>query len=136
MKPAYDKLAGEYEASSSVAIVDVDCTKHQDLCSTHGVKGYPTIKYWLDGEVKDYQGGRTFDDLKKFVTDTLEKKCFVSDTEKCTDKEKKYITTRQAKDKEANTKELDRLTKMAAGSSMKAELKMWLHQRLNILKQL
>jgi len=137
MKPAYDKLAAEFEASSSVGIVDVDCTKHQDLCGKHGVKGYPTIKYWLDGEAKDYQGGRSYDDLKKFVTETLDKpKCAVADQSACNEKEKKYITTRQAKDKEANTKELERLTKMAAGSSMKAELKQWLHQRLNILKQL
>jgi protein disulfide-isomerase A6 len=136
MKPAFDKLAAEYEASSSVVIADVDCTKEQDLCGKHGVKGYPTIKYWQDGEVKDYQGARDFDGLKKFVTDTLEKKCFIADQASCSEKEKKFIGTRQAKDKEANTKELARLTKMAGGSSMKAELKQWLHQRLNILKQL
>jgi protein disulfide-isomerase A6 len=136
MKPAFDKLATEYEASSSVAIVDVDCTKEQDLCGKHDVKGYPTIKYWLDGERKDFNGGRSFDDLKKFVTDTLERKCDVAAPEACTDKEKKFIDLRKAKDKAANDKELARLTKMAAGSSMKAELKQWLHQRLNILKQL
>lgn len=32
MKPDYDKLGAEYEGSSSVNIVDVDCTVHQDLC--------------------------------------------------------------------------------------------------------
>jgi thioredoxin-like negative regulator of GroEL len=136
MKPAYDKLGDEFSASSSVAIVDVDCTKEQDLCGKHGVKGYPTIKYWLDGEAKDYQQGRSFDDMKKFVTDTLERKCQVAAPEACTDKEKKFIEMRKTKDAEANKKELERLTKMAAGSSMKAELKQWLHQRLNILKQL
>jgi len=55
MKPDYDKLGTEYEGSSSVNIVDVDCTVHQDLCGKHGVQGYPTIKYWKDGEVKDYK---------------------------------------------------------------------------------
>jgi len=55
MKPAFDQLAAEYESSSSVAIVDVDCTVHQDVCTKHGVSGYPTIKYWQDGEVKDYK---------------------------------------------------------------------------------
>jgi len=136
MKPAFDKLGDEYASSSSVAIVDVDCTVHQDLCGKHGVKGYPTIKYFLDGETKDYQGGRDFDGLNKFVKETLERKCAVAAPEACTDKEKKFIEMRQSKDKEANTKELERLTKMAAGSTMKAELKQWLHQRLNILKQL
>jgi len=136
MKPAFDQLGDEYASSSSVAIMDVDCTVHQDLCSKYDVKGYPTIKYWLDGEMKDYQQGRTYDDMKKFVTDSLEKKCSVADGEGCTDKEKKYIETRKSKDKAANDKELERLTKMASGSSMKAELKQWLFQRLNILKGL
>ncbi len=36
MKPAYDKLGEEFASSSSVAIVDVDCTKEQDLCSKVG----------------------------------------------------------------------------------------------------
>ena len=136
MKPAFDKLAAEYEGNDAVAVVDVDCTKHQDLCGKHDVKGYPTIKYWQDGDRKDYQGGRSFDDLKKFVVDNLEPKCFVKDQAKCSDKQKKYISNRQAKDKAANDKELARLEKMAAGSSMKAELKAWLHQRIAILKQL
>ena len=56
-------------------------------------------------------------------------------TQGCTDKEKKYIETRTAKGKEANEKETERLKKMASGG-MKAELKQWLNQRLNILKQL
>ena len=33
MKPAFDQLGDEYASSSSVAIMDVDCTVHQDLCS-------------------------------------------------------------------------------------------------------
>eukprot|EP00656_Telonema_subtile_P043661 TRINITY_DN499_c0_g1_i1.p1 TRINITY_DN499_c0_g1~~TRINITY_DN499_c0_g1_i1.p1 ORF type:complete len:136 (+),score=41.01 TRINITY_DN499_c0_g1_i1:188-595(+) len=135
MKPDFDKLGAEFESSSSVNIVDVDCTKEQDLCGKHGVQGYPTVKYWKDGEPQDYNSGRTFDAMKKFVEDELETKCAVADPQGCTDKEKKYIETRQAKDKEANEKEIVRLKKMASGG-MKASLKQWLSQRLNILSQL
>ena len=53
----------------------------RSFLSQYDVKGYPTIKYWLDGEMKDYQQGRTYDDMKKFVTDSLEKKCSVADGE-------------------------------------------------------
>jgi len=136
MKPDYDKLGAEYEGSSSVNIVDVDCTVHQDLCGKHGVQGYPTIKYWKDGEAKDYNSGRSFDAMKKFVEDELEAKCDVNDTKDCTDKEKGFVEKRKGMDKAANAKELERLTKMASGGSMKANLKQWLNQRLNILKQL
>lgn len=136
MKPAFDKLGEAYEGSSSVNIVDVDCTKEQDLCGKHDVKGYPTIKYWQNGEVKDYNSGRTFEDMKKFVEDNLEAKCSVEDPKECTEKETKYIEKRKGMDKAANEKELGRLNGMASKGSMKADLKQWLHQRINILKQL
>lgn len=136
MKPDFDKLGAEFAASSSVVIADVDCTVEQDLCSKNDVKGYPTIKYYVNGEAKDYQQGRSYDDMKKFVTENLERKCDVADPKECSDREKKFIELRKSKDKEANDKELARLEKMASGSSMKADLKQWLMQRLHILKQL
>ena len=46
-----------------------------DLCSAHDVRGYPTIKYYVNGVEEAYNGGRSYDDLKRFVQDTLEVKC-------------------------------------------------------------
>jgi len=137
MKPAWEELGKEYEASSSVLIGDVDCTVQSSLCSTHGVQGYPTIKYYKDGDKKgaDYSGGRTLDALKQFTADTLEVKCQVADPKGCTEKETKFIETFKAKSADDRKKELTRLTGMKSGS-MKPELKQWLAQRLNILKQL
>merc|ERR1711998_163123 len=60
----------------------------------------------------------------------------LADPKECSDKEKGFIEKMKAKDKAAITKELERLTKMSAGSSMKASLKQWLVQRMHILKQL
>jgi thioredoxin-like negative regulator of GroEL len=77
MKPAWDQLGDEYASSSSVVIADVDCTVEQDLCGKYDVKGYPTIKYFTaetDPKGADFQGGRDYDGLKKFVVDTLEVK--------------------------------------------------------------
>ena len=53
----------------------------------------------------------------------------------CTDKEKAFITKMQEKGAEEITKQFTRLSGMK-GSSMKAELKAWWAQRLNILSQL
>jgi len=139
MKPAWDKLGGEYATSSSVNIADVDCTVHQDLCSKHGVSGYPTIKYFKDGakEGESYSGGRDFDSLKKFTEDTLEVKCDVNDQEGCIEKEVKYINKAKEKGEEFIAKQLARLDGMLKdGKKMKASLKQWIVQRLNILKQL
>eukprot|EP01006_Ploeotia_vitrea_P056438 TRINITY_DN68099_c2_g6_i1.p2 TRINITY_DN68099_c2_g6~~TRINITY_DN68099_c2_g6_i1.p2 ORF type:complete len:139 (-),score=27.86 TRINITY_DN68099_c2_g6_i1:267-683(-) len=138
MKPAWDQLGSEYEASSSVVVADVDCTIEQDLCSAQGVNGYPTIKYWNFGESKDaqdYSGGRDFSSLKTFVEETLEVKCDVKDQERCTQKEKDYITKMQAKSADDIKKQTDRLSNMVGGK-MTAEAKQWVAQRLNILKQL
>jgi len=67
MKPAWDQLAGEF-ADSNVVIADADCTASgKSLCKTAGVRGYPTIKYYINGEVNDYKGGRDFNTLKRHV---------------------------------------------------------------------
>lgn len=137
MKPAWDKLGGEYSSSSSVVIADVDCTVETDVCSKYGVKGYPTIKYFKDGasEGEDYSGGRDFDSLQKFVKDTLEVQCDISDQEGCTEKEKDFIAKIKGRGQEYFQKQKTRLEGMSK-KSMKAELKQWVVQRLNIFKQL
>jgi protein disulfide-isomerase A6 len=136
MKPAWDQLASEFE-SSSVLVGDVDCTEEKELCSTFDVKGYPTIKYFKDGDRtgEAYNGGRDFDALKKFTQDDLEVQCDVKDPSQCDEKEMKFITSMKAKGADDITKQLTRLTGMLS-KPMKAELKGWVAKRVNILKQL
>ena len=138
MKPAYDQLSQEYADSSSVVVADVDCTADgKDLCEKYSVRGYPTIKYFVDGDAdgKDYQSGRDYDSLKAFVESTLEIKCDVKDPTECSDKEKAYIEKMKDKPSEERVKKIARLDSMK-GESMKADLKMWVTQRLRILKSL
>ena len=138
MKPAWDQLGSEYASSSSVVIADVDCTVESDLCSEYDVKGYPTIKYFTaeeDPKGADYQGGRSFDDLKTFVADTLEVKCLLSDTAGCSDKETDFLGKWKEKPKADVAAQYERLEKMMGGK-MTPDLKKWLVQRMSILKQL
>merc|ERR1719152_492589 len=138
MKPAWDQLGSEYASSSSVVVADVDCTVESDLCGKYDVKGYPTIKYFTsetDEKGADYQGGRSFDDLKKFVEENLEVKCLLDDDSGCSYKEKDFMGKWKAKDKAEASAQLERLSKMA-GSSMAPDLKKWVAQRISILKQL
>merc|ERR1711904_637221 len=46
-----------------------------ELCEKHEVKGYPTIKYGDPAELKDYNGGRSYEDLKKFADENLGPQC-------------------------------------------------------------
>mmetsp|Transcript_7139 Transcript_7139/g.9673 ORF Transcript_7139/g.9673 Transcript_7139/m.9673 type:complete len:148 (-) Transcript_7139:360-803(-) len=141
MKPAWDQLGDEYADSSSVLIGDVDCTDEdaKPLCEQFSVQGYPTIKYFVDGDMTegtDYQGGRDFDSLKSHTEEHLEIKCLIGNpSEGCSEKEVGYIEKMKGKTAEDRKKQLDRLDGMKSGS-MKPELKKWLVQRLNILKQM
>jgi len=66
----------EFKDSPSALIADVDCTAAgEPLCQKHGVSGYPTIKWGDPNEMKDYEGGRSFEDLKKFAEESLGPTC-------------------------------------------------------------
>lgn len=138
MKPAWDQLADEYAASSSVLIADVDCTAEgESLCDEHGVQGYPTIKYFKDGskEGEKYNGGRDLYSLQTFVKENLLIRCDVKDPKECSEKEKAYIEKMKTKSKEERAKQIERLEGMQ-WDAMKVELKQWLNQRLHILSSL
>jgi len=139
MTPAWTQLADDYAASSSVLIADADCTADaKELCEKFEVRGYPTIKYFVDGDMtegEDYSGGRDYDSLKKFVEEKLEVKCDINDPAGCTDKEKAYIEKMKAKPADERKAQLVRLETMKGGK-MKPELKTWLVQRLRILTAL
>ena len=138
MAKDWHHLAEDY-AGSSILIGDVDCTEDgKELCEEYGVRGYPTIKYFLkdgDRQGEDYSGGRDYDSLKSFAEETLEAKCDVGDKKECTDKEKAYIEKMEAKSSEERASQLERLGGMK-GKDMKADLKRWLVQRIRILVQL
>jgi len=92
MKPSWDKLMAEFKGSATSLVADVDCTESgKDLCETHGVQGFPTIKYGDPGDMKAYEGGREFNDLKKFASENLGPQCGPDHLDLCGDKEKKGI---------------------------------------------
>jgi len=94
MKPDWDKLGSEYKDSKYVVIADVDCTagENKNLCSENGVRGYPTIKYFMGGSPEDYKGGRTYSDLKSFVDENLSSPpCDNSNRDECNEEQLKLL---------------------------------------------
>lgn len=82
----------EYEGSSTRLIADVDCTADgQSLCEKNNVGGYPTIKYGDPADLKDYEGGRSFDDLKAFAEESLGPTCGPANLDLCDAKKKKKV---------------------------------------------
>lgn len=89
MKPAWDKLIESFAGSPSALVADVDCTAAgQPLCEKVGVSGYPTIKWGDPSDLKDYQGGRDFDSLKKFADENLGPSCGPENLDLCDAKDK------------------------------------------------
>jgi len=94
MKPDWDKLAKEYDGSETVLIADVDCTEgdNKELCSKMGVRGYPTIKLFNEGDTEGepYEGGRDLKSLKAAAA-KLGPSCSVKNYDLCNKEEKKAI---------------------------------------------
>mmetsp|Transcript_142208 Transcript_142208/g.442163 ORF Transcript_142208/g.442163 Transcript_142208/m.442163 type:complete len:169 (+) Transcript_142208:191-697(+) len=92
MKPAWDKLIKEYAGSKTGLVADVDCTAGgKDLCETHGVQGFPTIKWGDPSALEDYEGGRGFDELKAFAAENLKPLCSPTSLDLCDEAKKRQI---------------------------------------------
>ena len=104
LKPDWDKLGSKFKTSDSVLIVDCDCTAAcQGTCQKYGVKGYPTLNYFLAGNKKpvDYQQAREYPALESFVERTLNKPvCNIVSKAGCAANEIVFIEKNEAKTKE------------------------------------
>ncbi|XP_041468662.1 thioredoxin domain-containing protein 5-like [Lytechinus variegatus] len=69
LAPTWEQLAQGFQHSDFVKIAKVDCTAHRSVCEQYGIKGYPTLKFFKDGEAVDsYNGGRDHVALKEYVS--------------------------------------------------------------------
>lgn len=59
MAPEYAKAAKALENTPNVKLAKVDATVHNDLAKTFGIRGFPTLKFFKNGNPSDYNGGRT-----------------------------------------------------------------------------
>jgi len=114
----------EFKDSKTALIGDVDCTVHQDLCGTHGVEGYPTIKHGDPNNLEDYQGGRELEDLQTFAKENLGPSCGPNNLDLCDEDAKKVISDAQAlSEADLDAKIKAEETKLEdAESSFKAEV--------------
>jgi len=84
----------EFAGSDTRAVVDVDCTADgKSLCEKFSVGGYPTLKYGDPADMQDYNGGRTFDEMKTFVEESLGPACGPGNLDLCDEKKRKSLET-------------------------------------------
>jgi len=68
LKPEYAKAATALKASDpEVIIAKVDATEEKEIADKFKVQGFPTLKWFVNGKEQDYEGGRTADDIIRYV---------------------------------------------------------------------
>jgi len=68
------KIAGEtFTENDDIKIIAIDATQAPKLSDDYQIEGFPTIKFFPKGSVEpeDYEGGRTADDIVKWVNDKI-----------------------------------------------------------------
>lgn len=72
LAPDWALLAKSFMDNDSVVIAKVDCTENRNICVRYGVKGYPTLKLFREGnDLGEHNGGRSLEDMQQFVKDNF-----------------------------------------------------------------
>ncbi|KAK9702771.1 hypothetical protein K7432_011079 [Basidiobolus ranarum] len=73
LAPVYEELGDAFaHAKDSVIIAKLDADANRNLASKFNIQGFPTLKWFPKGSLdspENYEGGRDFDSLTKFVTE-------------------------------------------------------------------
>merc|ERR1719510_1204415 len=98
----------EFKDSKTALVADVDCTAAgKPLCDSNGVQGFPTIKWGDPASLEKYEGGRSFDALKKFAEENLKPMCSPTNIDLCDDDKKAEIAKLQEMSDEDLEKEIE-----------------------------
>ena len=70
MKQPYAEAATKLkDVDAAILLAKVDATEEKDLGARFAIKGFPTLKWFIDGEeAMDYAGGRSTEDIVNWVT--------------------------------------------------------------------
>jgi len=72
-KSAMAKMNGKKSKSGvangkTVRFEMIDCDEHKDLGKEYDISGYPTVKIISNGKAEDYDGERSYDGLKEYLS--------------------------------------------------------------------
>jgi len=86
LAPTWEQLAETFEGEAIIGRFDCDNEDHKSLCERLEVTGFPTIKFFLEGDFSGeaYVGTRELEALKGFADEIFTPGCSSGNQEKCT----------------------------------------------------
>lgn len=73
MAQDWENLAISLAEKDKILIAEIDCTEYTDVCSGHGIQGYPTMYLFKNGnKLTEYSGKRDVDSFVEFLNPYLE----------------------------------------------------------------
>jgi protein disulfide-isomerase A1 len=66
LAPKYEHAAKLLE-DTGVRLGSVDCTQNTKLCESYGIRGYPTLKVFKDGEDREYNGRPEAEEIVRYM---------------------------------------------------------------------
>ena len=68
LKPEFERAAKELKAMNpAIPLIKVDATESEKLGTEFQLQGYPTLKWYSDGEYQEYQGPRKANGIVKWI---------------------------------------------------------------------
>jgi protein disulfide-isomerase-like protein len=68
MAAAYEELGKEFAADPKIHIAELDCTAHPKEANRWSIRGYPTLYLITKGKAVQYEGRRTAEAMKEYLT--------------------------------------------------------------------
>jgi thiol-disulfide isomerase/thioredoxin len=65
MSSAFIKVGKEMKGRMNV--VEVDCEAHKAVCRDFGIRSFPTLRMYNEGEATEYRGGRSFEAMHSWA---------------------------------------------------------------------
>lgn len=65
MMPEWKKFKSQYKGD--IKVEDYESTANEQIMKDNNVKGYPTIRFYDNGKIEEYSGGRTAKEFAEFL---------------------------------------------------------------------
>jgi hypothetical protein len=62
-----EEIAPKLKGKMAIGTIDCTGSSQRKFCDTHNVRGYPTLKFSVDGQIMEYPGGRTAEEIVSFA---------------------------------------------------------------------